>query len=276
MNCSVSDRTLGNAEKRMQVLKEKGVPDSSLSSAMVQLYEARERKKRGEHSESRKAAGSMLTLVAKAEDRYEEDMKRLKPTLEEMKNKFAQARGALTGLPARRVDSMVAIIDSFININWLLEAEAEAVHLDTVLPRIKFDMERGNEVRDRIIGRWVCSTPIKHSADKTVNAKEEKVFTFGSDGKAQLVESKKGKSTPLLKEDWEFVSLGNYDLMGDTVFLAVDRFKSVRQNFEEKHVKDNKEVWEKKTLPTYDSTITDGSQNRYITFEALQEDFSKN
>jgi hypothetical protein len=274
--CSVSDKTLANAEKRIDALKSKGVPDSSLSSAKVSLYQARDSKRRGEKSIAHKAAKTMQVLIAQAEEKYDADMQRLKPTLDQAKQKFSDARTQLDGLPARRLDSVVAKIDSFMTINYMLEAEALANSLDTTLPHLKFDMERGQEIRGRVLGRWTCSIPIKHSTDKTVNGVEEKVFTFNNDGTGSLVERKKGKTTPLLKEDWEFRSEGAFDIMGDTVFLSVNRFKSVKQNFIEKHMKDGKESWETKSYPTYDSTITDHSQDRYITFETLQEDFKHN
>lgn len=274
IGCSVSDRTLNNAEKRINILKQKGVPDSSLSSAKVSLYQARDSKQRGEKSMARKAGKTMLSIIAQAEEQYDADMKRLQPYLEQKKQQFNDARAELDGLPAKRLDSIVTKIDSFISINYLLEAEAIANQLDTVLPRLKFDMERGKEVRDRVIGRWTMSIPIRHATDKSVNGVEEKVFTFFKDGKGELVERKRGKTTPLLKEDWEFLSQGTFDVMGDTVFLFVNRFKSVRQNFIEKHMTDGKEVWENKKGEVYDSTITDGTQDRNVTFETLQEDFS--
>jgi hypothetical protein len=37
--------------------------------------------------------------------------------------------------------------------------------------------------------------------------------------------------------------------------------------------KTGKKVWELKKEPTYDSAITDGSQDRWIPFSDLQRDF---
>ena len=62
-----------------------------------------------------------------------------------------------------------------------------------------------------------------------VKALEKKIFTFNKDGSAKFVESKKGQSSPALKEDWEFNSWGRWELIGDTVYLSVNRFKAVRQ-----------------------------------------------
>jgi hypothetical protein len=54
----------------------------------------------------------------------------------------------------------------------------------------------------------------------------------------------------------------------------VDRFASVRQNFES--LKDEKKnIWEMKKEPTYDSVITDHSQDRWVPFEEMKQDFKQ-
>jgi len=102
---------------------------------------------------------------------------------------------------------------------------------------------------------------------------EKKVFIFNKDGSAKLVESKKGQSSQVLKEDYEFNSYGTYDLLGDTIMIFIKRFASVKQNFENQVDKNGKKVWETQKQPTYDSTITDGSQDRWIPFTEMQADF---
>jgi hypothetical protein len=273
--CGVSNRALNDAEKRINALRERGVPDSSLSRAKVFLYQAKDAKERGNRGLARSSADSMLVLIAKAEDQYAKDMERLKPYVDNLLSKFQKARSEFTGLHLARLDSMIHIVDSLAEMNWLLAAEAQANHLDTLLGRFKFDQQRAEELRGRVPGTWVCTNVTKHNEDKSVHAVEKKIFSFSRDGKGKFIERKKGKSSPFFKEDWEFQSWGNWDLLGDTIYLFVDRFASVKQNFEEYHKKDGKTWWEKKVHPTYDSTITDGSQDRYITFADLRQDFKK-
>jgi len=272
--CSVSTRELNDAEKRIQTLQQRGVPDSSLSRAKVFLYQAKDAKMRGNAGLSRVSADSMRILIAKAEEHYTKDMERLKPYLAALRGKFQKARAELSGMHLARLDSLIRIVDSLTAMNWLIAAEAEANKLDTLLPLLQFNQRRADELRGRITGSWVCINKTTHDKDKTVNAVEKKIFTFNPDGKGTLVESKQGKSSPFLKEDWEFRSWGTWDLFGDTVYLRVDRFASVRQIFEEYHQKDGKVTWEKKVHPTYDSTITDHSQDRWISFADLQADFT--
>jgi hypothetical protein len=215
----------------------------------------------------------MYILIAKAEDKYSSDMERLKPYIASMRAKFQKTGEKLSGLHKARLDSLTSIVDSLTAQNWLIGAEAEANKLDTLLPRLLFDQKRADELRRRVTGSWVCTNKITHEVDKTVNAVEKKIFTFNTDGSGNLVENKQGKSSPFLKEDWEFRSWGTWDLFGDTVYIFVNRFASVRQNFEEFHQNDGKIVWEKKAHPVYDSTITDHSQDRWISFADLKSDF---
>jgi hypothetical protein len=275
--CGVSKRSLEDAERRINVLKEKGVPDSSLSSAVVQLYQARDAKQRGNRGVAKKAADSMLVLIAQAEDQYEEDMKRLKPYVDSLKIVFRKTGAELSGLQRKHLDSLVSIVDSFYTMNWLLQAEAHANQIVDYLPTLKLDEEVANEKWPKVRGTWVCKTRSKHSSDKTVNAVEHKIFTFNGDSSALFVEKKSGKSTPYFKEDWEFRSWGKWGMHGDTIHVFVDRFAAVKQNFEEYHKpkEGGKPYWKKINHPSYDSTITDGSQNRYITLNDLKQDFVK-
>ncbi len=276
IGCGVSKKALGDAEQRIQVLRQKGVPDSSLSRAMVFLYQARDAKKRGNVGLAKMSRDSLLFLVAQAEDQYTKDMERLKPFIDSIRMEFDQKREEFSGLHLKRFDSLVAVVDSFAQMNWLLQAEAKAKEVVEYIPRLEFDQERAEEIKPKLPGTWTFTNVIKHSQDKSVHAVEKKIFKFRRDGSAEFIEKKKGKSGPFLKEDWEFRSWGRWDALGDTVHVLVDRFASVKQDFEELHKKDGKKVWEEKTGPRYDSTITDNSQDRYITYHDLTIDFKKN
>lgn len=275
VGCGVSKRALEDAEKRVEALSSKGVPDSSLSRAKVFLYQASDAKMRGNRGLARISADSMRILIAQAESQYKDDMSRLKPWINSKKSFVADETANLTGLHKKHLDSLMGIIDSFITINWLLQAESNTKELINYLPKLKSDEERAAELRPRISGVWICSQVTKHSEDKSVHAVEKKIFTFSKDGKVNLVENKKGKSTPYFKEDWEFISHGKWDVKGDTVALFIEKFKAARQDFWDKKEKDGRTQWVKTSHPRYDSLITDGSQDRFITFHDLMGDFDK-
>lgn len=275
-SCSVSQKTINNAEKRIETLKSKGVPDSSLSRALVFLFQAKDSKKRGNRGLARMSGDSMLIIIAKAEDDYKRNMDRLKPWSRNQRQTLVNGASGLTGLHKQCADSIVAIIDSFININWLYQAESQINYFKKYLSHLILEEETAKELRPKVFGRWICTNIIKHSEDKTVHAVEKKTFSFNRDGKVKLIEEKKGKSTPFFKEDWQFLSWGEFKLKGDSIYLLIDRFKAVKQNFWDlKQDEKGKKEWIKNEAETYDSTITDGSQDRYIIYNDLIKDFKK-
>ena len=275
--CSVSDRALANAEKRINALKAKGVPDSALSPCLVYLYQAREMKNLHNASESRAGAKMLRIELAKAEALYRDHIANLKPTVDANLAKIHAARSKYDGLELKKFDSLTAVVDSFLRINWLLQANTKAMEIINRIPQFDFDSERSKEIRSRVPGEWVCANKTIGKENKAINAVEKKIFIFEKDGTGKLIENKKGQSGPYLREDWEFNSWGKWDLNGDTVRLFVDRFAAVRQNFQRMYLHDGgkRKEWRNEPQPTYDSAITDGSQDRFVTFSILQSDFEQ-
>jgi len=272
--CSVSQRTLDDAQKRVDVLKEKGVPDSSLSTALVYIFQAKDANQRGNKGLARLSADSMQILIAQAEAAYSDNLVKMKPEIDSLVIIMTQAKAKLTGLQAKKVDSAMKIIDSFNQKNWIYQVETNAkAAVKDLLPQLKFNEDRARELRDRLPGEWVCTNKTKSDENKAINAVEKKIFSYTRDGKCKLVETKKGQSSQVLKEDWEFDSYGTYDLLGDTVFMFINRFVCAKQNFDNLSTKDGKKTWTLKKEPTYDSAITDGSQDRWIPYTDLQKDF---
>jgi hypothetical protein len=271
--CSVSQRAIDDAQKRIDLLKAKGVPDSSLSDAIKNLYGASYAKQKDEKTTARKSLDSARMLIAQAEALYSENLVKMKPFTDSLLSVITNAKATFTGLQAKKLDSALGVISNFSAKNWIYQVEDNGKKAVAMIPQLKFNEDRAKEIKARLYGEWVCTNKTKSDADKQVNAVEKKVFTFFKDGKAKLVETKKGQSSKNLKEDWEFQSSGTFDCLGDTVFIFVDRFASVRQNFEALNESGGKKTWEKKKEPTYDSLITDHSQDRWVPFEEMKQDF---
>jgi hypothetical protein len=264
--CSVSQKAIDEAQKRIDLLKAKGVPDSSLSDAIKYLYGAGYAKQKDEKTTARKSLDSARMLIAQAEALYAENLTKMKPATDSLVAVLTTAKAKFTGMQAKKLDSAMTVISGFMTKNWIYQVEDNARKAVKMIPQLTFNEDRAREIKARLAGEWVCTNTTKSEADKSVNAVEKKIFSFFKDGKAKLVETKKGQSSKNLKEDWEFQSSGTYDCLGDTVFIFVNRFASVRQNFESLKESGNKKTWEKKNEPTYDSVITDHSQDRWIPF----------
>ncbi|MBN1980421.1 MAG: lipocalin family protein [Chitinivibrionales bacterium] len=271
--CSVSDSELSNAEKRLNELVAQGVPDSALSKPRVLLFQARDAMQRSEKVLARKSADSLKKFLEIAMRNHKEGTSQLTPWLTSQISAIRGAASGVTGLNKKQLDSTAAYFDALVSSGKIYDAEKKLKEFMPVLPQIQADEKRQAEILPQVSGTWECTNITKHSEDKTVRAVERKVFTFKRDKTAYLVEKKSGKSTPVFKEDWEFVSTGTYDVKGDTIKLFINRFKATKQNFWDLKDRDGKKTWVANIIPPYDSLINDHSQDRFITFGDLKEDF---
>jgi hypothetical protein len=275
VGCGVSEKTISNAEEKLVEFKKIGVPDSSLSSIKVYLAQTKDAQKRAQSKVARIAAASLKRELAAVESKFKTDVSRLIPAIDSLRSVIKATRSGLSGLQAKKLDSLMVPIDSLVNQKWYLQAYTKAAEIGAAIPQFNKDESTSKELRNVLPGQWVCTNLTSDKENKAIHAVEKKIFTFMEDGKTTLVENKKGQSGPFLKEDWEFRSWGTWDLHGDTIHLFINRFQSVRQNFQRFYVIDGKKFWKNEPQPTYDSTITDGSQDRYITYPDLKEDFER-
>ncbi|MBD3420263.1 MAG: hypothetical protein GF398_09130 [Chitinivibrionales bacterium] len=274
-SCGVSDKTLLDVENRIQALKNKGVPDSSLARAKVFLYQARSAKERGDLKLANMSKDSMLYLVAQAENDYDERVKQLRPVISSLQQKIMAAQKQLSGLPEKKLDSVTAVADSFSAIGWTLQVEQALKAGTDMIPSLKFNQERAQEIRPKVYGRWVCKDVKRSKAHPEVNYPEYKIFEFGRDNKVAYIEEGKGRMTTHVKMDYKFISNGTYDFLGDTIMIFVDRFRRIREVSEEKKKVDGKIKWVRNEIEPMDSIISDGSQNRWITYQDLVKDFKR-
>jgi polyhydroxyalkanoate synthesis regulator phasin len=271
----VNEKVLEDAQGRINQLKAKGVPPEKVSEARVFLDEAKRALEKNNKAPAKKAADSMKVYLEKAEAYYQQEVSTLGPKVDASKSAALKTKEELSGYQARKIDSIVAVIDSFKKLEWLLQADSIGKKLNAMLPSLQEDEAKAARLKKLIPGEWVFTSKEKSVEFPEVNAVTTKTFKFGADGKTHLIEKKLGQSGPFLKEDWLFESWGTYGYKGDTVMLAIDRFAAVKQMFKRKHVIDGKEVWKDEPGPVYDSIIKDGSQDRYVTYQDLKDDFKK-
>ncbi len=275
--CGVSKKQLDSASERLDKLTSSGLPDSLLFTAKSDLFDAKQAQKDNQGSLVKECYKRAIEAMENAESVLTQSLSEKKP---QMVNRLAalkeSAKTELTGMHQTAIDSVLDSINTLIEKDWILEAEKHASFADTLLASLKEQQVQATKLRGVILGTWKFEKHITSSVDYTVDAKEEKIFTFLPDGKATFVEQKKGKSGHSLKEDWRFESYGTWDIKGDTIHVKTSRFACVKQNFEEEKMVNGKPVWEKANKPTYDSTITDGSQDRFVTYTSLMDDFKKN
>ncbi|MBD3344704.1 MAG: hypothetical protein GF401_06545 [Chitinivibrionales bacterium] len=264
IGCGPSEKKLAEAESRITALASKGVPDSILSKAKVHIYEARTKNKLGNASGASSHYDSMLIILEEAEVWYDKTMAELKPVIAAKKEEYEKKKNELTGMQREVIEEYVAKIDSFTNVNWLLQAKWQCDKLDTLMPGLMEDEKTAQKLKSRLIGTW-------KRADREGNAIRKETFRYKKNGGFVGVEEKKGQSSEVLKEDWKFISYGTYDLKGDTIYMFVTQEKCPRQLYWNYKKKNGKMVWDKFEAPTYDSTYTDGKKDKFMTWEYLKK-----
>lgn len=262
---------LEEVEARIKALEEKGVPDSVVSDVKIAVYNVNVGKKTNNSSLIRKYSDSMAVGIVKAEKWYSDAMVQNKPYLESLKKTIVDKKATLSGLQLRTADSILAVCDSFININWLVQAKVKMDKLDSIMPVLLENEKKANSTRNLIIGKWI-DAHIVQAEDSPYKAKSFRSYTFAKNGKFESQEAMLGQTTQFMKEDWQFDTWGDYDLKGDTIVLSITREKCPRQVFTQLNVKEKK--WNKNVKPTYDSTFVQ-PKIEMITYQTLKEDFKK-
>lgn len=263
------------AEARIKALEEQGVPDSVLSSVKVYLYNVTTLGKTGQMGKVRKYKDSLKAGIAAAEAWYEKAMQENKIFIDSLRPTLDKRKTELTGLPLKDYDSMLAVADSFVALNWLVQARTEFEKCDEAMGVFLKNQERAEQIRPKLYGTWTDVHVVRPASEDGGNYKatEKKVFTFKKDGSFKAIESMNGQTTPYMKENWEFQSWGTYDLMGDSIYLFVTREKCAKQIFTQLNVKTNK--WKRNVKPTYDSTITNNAKDKFITYDDLKLAFKR-
>jgi hypothetical protein len=272
MGCGVNQEKLDDAQQRLDALEAKGVPDSMLSDARFYLIQAKGALKANNRANANKYADSMEILLQKAEAETDAAAQSQKPVIDSMVNAFKKQKENLSGLHLTAADSMLAIIDSLVVSNRLYQAKEACEELDTMMKVLMEDQEKAEEIEKKVAGRWMDT---RVPEDKSLTAVEKKQFYFNKDGTIKIIEEMKGKTSEYTKENWKFMSWGTWKMKGDTAMIFITREKCPYQVYWNYQEKDGKRQWVKNEAATYDTTITDGSKNRYMTYEFIKENLSK-
>ena len=111
-------------EARMNVLTEKGIPDSVLANLKVYIYNIRSGQKVNNFTIVKKYSDSMRVAIVKAEEWYANALETTKPYLESLRKSIVERKSNLTGLHLLTADSILNIADSLEkSIFWFLQEQ---------------------------------------------------------------------------------------------------------------------------------------------------------
>jgi hypothetical protein len=271
--CGGGQKAIEEYETKLKSLEANGTPDSLLSTIRVQIMQAKGGLQTHNGTLVKTSLDALKTTVAAAEKWQAEVTQGAKTHVDGLVATLTEKKKGLSGLQLKQADSLFNLADSLIKKNWYLQARRFVDELDTLMPFLIKDEAAAKKVAAKLPGTWSMTKKLTQDA---ANAIEKKSVTFTKEGTYKMQESMNGKTSPYLKEDWEFHTAGKYALKGDTILLSVQNEKCLRETYWNLKIKGKKQEWVKndKKKP-YDTVITDGSKDRFFTFEYLTEDFKK-
>jgi hypothetical protein len=268
----MNKKKLTEVENRVKALTTKGVPDSIIVDTKLYIANYNTAKKLYKSNDAAKYADSIIIGIEKAEKWYNDFIAANKANVLNSITAFNTEKTKLSGMQLIVADSMGAIIDSLVKRDLIVDAQLKVKDALAKLPAIMKDQQNASKIKPLIIGSWKDVHKVVEQ-ENSQNFTETTVYTFKSDGAFEGSEARKGQSTAFMKEDWEFLSWGTFDLKGDTICLFVTREKCNRQVYSHLDPKTNK--WIEKPNPPYDSTITNHGKDKYIPFEYFKQNFKK-
>ncbi len=263
------DKAITALETRLKTLENQGTPDSILSSARVDLDNAKAGKARGDGTAVQLSLDSLKAHLDAAEKWSQGVMPANKVRADSLARVLSGLKGGLTGLQLKEADSIYSSLDSMLKKGWCLQARTVADHLDSLMPSLLKDENRARQTSGKIVGTW---TMVKQHREDGANEVEKNRVSFLKDGTFEMDEEMKGQTNDELKEDWQFISHGNYGLKGDTILLMTQNEKCLRKIYWNLN---DKNQWVKNENKPYDSVITNGSKDRMIAFNYLKENYRK-
>jgi len=264
----VSQKSIDNYSTRLKALEDGGIPDSLLSTIRVYIQQANDGKKRSNGIMVKASMDSLKVCVAAAENWAQELATRAKPRIDSLQKLFTGQKSKLTGMQLKEADSLLAIVDSYVKKTWYLQAQIAVDHLDTVMPSLIKDEVAALKVAAVLPGTW---TKVRKLTGNGANAVEKGIVAFEKNGAFTMDETMKGQTSASLREDWQFKSQGAYSIKGDTIMLNIQKEQRIRENFE--NLANGK--WTKNQRKPYDTTITNGSKDRFFTFDVLKSEYKK-
>lgn len=271
-SCGGGTKAIEEYEAKLKTLEASGTPDSLLSTIRVHLMQAKGGIQSHNGTLVRTSLDSLKATVAAAEQWQAEVTQASKAHVDDLITKLTAQKKDLSGLQLKQADSLLMLADSLVKKSWYLQARRFVDELAALMPVLIKDEAASKKVAAKLPGTWTMTK--KHKQD-AANAVEKKKVTFSKDGSFAMEESMDGKTSPTLKEDWEFRTSGKYELKGDTILLSVQKEKCVKEIYWNLMMKGNKQDWVKNVKKPYDTVYTKGEKDRFFTFEYLTEDFKK-
>ncbi|MDR0306656.1 MAG: hypothetical protein LBI42_07440 [Chitinispirillales bacterium] len=261
--------SIEEGKAKIEELAARGVPDREMSTLKMYIVHMEGAKRIGNSSTFKIYQDSLTTALGEFEGKMNVLLESAGPFIDSVKKVNDEKTATLKGLHLKEAEKGAKIVDSIMNTNQKLMARARiesfSLDLDTLIQQQK----TADSLRNQFVGIWVME---QESADRRFKLVERTEIHMRPDGSLYIMEGKKGDTSEDSREDWVFQSTGTWDLMGDVAHHYITNEKRVKQDFS---FRDASGKWTKKSEKPYDSTITNGSKDRYAAWESLNKDYKR-
>jgi len=261
--------SIEEGKAKIAELSQKGVPERTMSTFKMYLFQMETAKKTGNSSLFRTYQDSLTTALRAFESEMSALLESSGPFMDSLRQACTEKMAGLKGLHLKEAEKGAVVVDSLMKTNQVLWArdrlESFALDLDTLVMQQKL----ADSLRPQFVGRWITES---ESADRRFKIVERTEIHMRNDGTLFIMEGKKGDTSEDSKEDWEFHTFGTWDLLGDVAHHHITREKRVRQTVQ---WRDQSGKWNTKREAPYDSTVAKGSKDRFAAWEGLNKDYKK-
>ncbi|KMQ50926.1 hypothetical protein CHISP_2068 [Chitinispirillum alkaliphilum] len=262
--------TTEEAEARIAQLRERGVPRSEMTKISMYLNHMKTAQSIGNSREHRQYQDSLYNALNEFEDRMEILLEESALVIDSLRVAVAEKKKPLKEMHLEKAKELLGDIDSLIEIPMPLAARSRLTQFKQQLDTLLEMQNLADSLRRHVVGAWVME---QESPDPRFDVVKRQEIHFRPDGSLYIMKRSRGRTSETTREDWEFQSEGTWKLRGDMAFKFIERDKRVRYNF--RYLDQETNRWITETQPPYDSTITDGSMDEFITYETLARDYKR-
>jgi hypothetical protein len=270
VGCS-SKVSVEQGKERLDELAARGVPERHMSALRMYVFHMEAARRVGNGSQFRIYQDSLTRGLAEFEAQMNVQLQQAVPYMDSVMRSVDERIALLSRMHLDAAQRGRTTADSLMKIeSRRLEARNRVEQLSLDIDTLVMRQQLADSLRPRAIGLWVTE---KESADPRFRLVERTEIVMRPNNELEIMEGAKGQRNENSREDWVFRSFGTWDLMGNVVHKSVNREKRERQMFEGINPATGRR--ERQVLPPYDSTVAPRTKDRFITWDALNEDYKR-
>jgi hypothetical protein len=249
----------------------KGVPEREMTTLRMYLFQMETAQKIGNSSQFKIYQDSLTTALTAFEEEMNALLERAGPFMDSLRRACDDKIAQLKGMHLEEAEKGKGSIDSIMQIeskklDARFQLESYSFQLDTLIMM----QNAADSLRDQFAGTW--GTEQEHKGDGN-DVFEWTYITMNPNGTFLIEDGKKSRLNDGTRENWAFNKSGTWDLKGDVVYHFVTREKCLYNEY----TGFDPQLGKQRTVkhPTYDSTFAKGKKFEYISWDALNKEYTR-